>query len=164
MPELPISSAVRLAWHLAGGFALRCGEDVIQPKDLLCGICSLEKAASAGRLPAQTPAAAERLRTETQQLTNLAQRHSIDLSAVRHAIRDASPVWKPSPPEEHVVSRGPEVRTIFDRAEEIARGNGLAEMDLLSLLRALLESSDEVVAALMESSAQGMLHDLCRSS
>ena len=164
MPELPISSAVRLAWQLAGDFALRCGENAIQPKALLCGICSVEKAVSAGRIPAQTPAAAERLRTESQQLTELAQRHSIDLADVRREIRAASPVWKSSPSEELAVSRAPEVKKIFDRAEDIARGNGLAEMDLLSLVRALLESSDEVVAAVLETSMQGMLHDLCRSS
>jgi adenylate cyclase len=156
MPELPISSAARLAWQLAGDFALRRGQNAIEPKHLLYGICAVEKVVKAGRAQPQTPAAAERLQWETAQLSDLALRNSVDLAVVRRAMRKASANAQGTATAGGVASRSAEVRNIFERGTDIAESSDLEEMDLLSLLQALLESPDQQISALMATSAPGL--------
>ena len=166
MAEAGLSPAVQLVWQIAGDLALRSGAPYIEPVHLLYGICSLDKViASESRNWLRNAADEAPIRDESDRLIELVHQHALDLAAVRKTLRDSA-LSKQQPPAEatsgRVVSRSPAAKRIFDTAA-IAPATGSVAIDVLSLLRALLESGDADVTAATELSAEsfsGVLRQL----
>ncbi len=161
MAETPLSPAVQLAWQIAGDLALRCGDQFIEPKHLLYGVCSVGKVAgSESQAGGVSPVEAEVIRSESAHLSDLAQQHSLSLAAVRRAVREStSPNANRSADDAttaRVVSRSPAARQVFEAAAEISKEAGAPAIDLLSLFRSLLESGDVAIAAVTAGSSEAI--------
>jgi adenylate cyclase len=163
MYDVPLSAATRLAWQLAGDFAVRCGDPAIQPWHLLYAIFSVEKVASVREGP-HTPAESEQLRSESERLISLAQRHKLSAAVVRRTLRESQSI-KPQAsrpvPGSKVISRSPKVRTIFDEAAQLAQQRGSEELDLLLLLETVLESQDGVISNFMINTMPALANLVC---
>lgn len=170
MAEIVVSPAAQLAWQIAGDLALQNGELFIEPKHLLFGLCSVEKVLVSGDKTKLTDFEEGGIRTESAQLRSLAQQHSFSLSALRKAIRESSN-HKPgqaavSALPGRVVSRSPAARRVFEKAAEMSAARAVPNVDLLLLLRAVLESGDAQVAevtARFRDSLNGVLRQLRES-
>src|SRR5271165_806071 len=167
MTEIVVSPAAQLAWQIAGDLALQNGDPFIEPKHLLFGLCSVEKVLVSGDKTKLTAFEESEIRTESAQLRSLSQRHSFSLSAVRKAIRESSShklgrVAEPALPG-RVVSRSPAARRVFEKAAEMSGARGVPKVDLLLLLRAVLESGDAQLSgetACYSTSLNGVLREL----
>jgi len=168
MADLVLSPGVELAWQIAGDLALSHQDPFIEPTHLLFGICSLPKAIRTQDQPLlQRTSDSVRLKGEVDCLAELAQRHGVDLGAIRRAIRQAltTAEAKSSPPSgpSRVVSRSPATKQVFGRAEQISGENDSTELGLITLLRAVLEAPDVQVRALtapMRPGIDGLLQEL----
>lgn len=150
MAETALSPAVQLVWQIAGDLAQRSGAPFIEPAHLLYGVCSLEKVvASESKNWLRNPSDESPVRNESDRLSEMAREDSVDLAAARKTLRD-SVSSKQQPGEAtsgRVVSRSPAAKQIFDNAAAIAQATDAAAIDVLALLRALLESGDAEIAA-----------------
>lgn len=170
MADLALSAGVEVAWQLAGNLALQEKSSLIEPKHLLFGICSVEKLQSQEGFSRDDAVA--RARSEANQLHDLAARHQLDLAFVRRAMRMSR--GEPSginPPEasgvqNRKISRSPATRRLFEVATGFSRYARASQVDLLSLLRATLESLDpqiEQATAPVAQSLSRILRELQRS-
>lgn len=172
MADLTLSPGVELVWQIAADLALSQQAPLIEPKHLLFGICSVGKLTRAeSKTPWKKPGDDLRVKQEVDCLDDLAQRHGVDLAAIRRAVRQSSPSadaqHSPEGGKPRVVSRSPVAKRIFEQAEQISRAADSAELGLMSLLRALLESPDPQVSAITASVPPGinkMLLDLQHSA
>jgi class 3 adenylate cyclase len=160
MAEASISAAVQLVWQIAGDLALRMGGTLIEPKHLLYGICSIEKVVSS-ESPGSvvTPTQLSSLKAESEQLSELAAQHSVDLGVIRRRIRGSislKDTHGSGPSDRQVATRSSATRQLFTRASDLSRICNREEVDLLCLLRALLESQDADLSNVLASAGDGL--------
>ena len=163
-----LSPAVQLAWQIGGDLALANREPLLEPKHILYGICSVEKViASKDGSRFRNSQEVALIRAESDRLSEIAQKYALNLSSVRRAIRESSASKTDQsaagPLAGRVVSRSPAARRIFEFAAEMSVAFGATAVDLLLLLRAVLESGDPQAAratAGFENALAGVLKQL----
>ncbi len=143
--------AVRLAWQIGGDLALANREPSLEPKHILYGICSVEKViASKDGSRFRNSQEVALIRAESDRLSEIAQEYALNLSSVRRAIRESSASKMDQsaagPLAGRVVSRSPAARRVFELAAEMSAAIGATAVDLLLLLRAVLETGDPQAA------------------
>jgi class 3 adenylate cyclase len=168
MAGVVLSPGVELAWQVAGDLAISHQDEFIEPKHLLFGICALEKVIEDGKTLLKNPGEELRVKADVNRLQQLVRENGTSLTMLRRAIRQtlsSGDGLSKEAQQPRVIGRSKVAKEVFDRAEQIARNAGLEELDVITLLQALLEISDPELERIIDPVQQevgGMLSELRR--
>jgi adenylate cyclase len=153
MKEMGLSPGVRLAWQFGGDFALQ-ENSLILPRHILLGIFSLEKLSNVPERDANANSLMTLAAPEIDQFRELSGRYGLNVSLLRRALRESpagSEEKKSIPAQGQRVSRSAGTKQIFEAASHSSAESGSSQLDLISLLRSILEANDpEIEAAIGE--------------
>jgi adenylate cyclase len=162
MTEMVLSPGVKLAWRLAGDLAFHEKDPFIEPRHLFFGIFSLGKLVASAKKEHKREDPTVGVEPEAEQLDELVRRHGLDIPSLRRAIRRPSarrvPQSSTASPRALALSRSEAARRIFEQA-----ATETTQIDVLSLLRALLQAHDpqiEQATAPMQEGLAAMLREL----
>ena len=149
MKETGLSPGVRLAWQFAGDLALQ-ENSLILPRHILLGMFSLEKLWSVPERDASANPLMALAGPEIEQFRELSGRYSLNLTSLRRVLRGlpaGSEEKKSVPAQGRRVSRSAGTKKIFEAASRSSAGSGSPQLDLMSLLRSILEANDPAIEA-----------------
>jgi ATP-dependent Clp protease ATP-binding subunit ClpC len=136
-----LSLAVDVAWKIAAAEAGGAGHPQIERVHLLVGLLSLEKALRAPQGAGElSPAALDSVRAERADLNEILAGLALDASDLRRALRERAGRGSGAVPGP--ISRSPDCKSAFARAERLAGDAGLT---CLHLLAAILESPGDAI-------------------
>jgi adenylate cyclase len=145
MAEMSLSPGVKLAWRVAGDLAFQEKDPLIEPRHLFFGIFSIGKLVAAAEKGHKKDDLVVGVKPEAERLDGLARRHGLDIPSIRRAVRrtSASRVPKSSNalPHGQALSRSDASRHIFEQAAT----QSFPVLDVVSLLRALLQAHDSEI-------------------
>jgi len=163
MAEMALSPGVKLAWRVAGDLAFQEKDPLIEPRHLFFGIFSLGKFVAAAEKGHKKDDLVVGVKPEAELLNDLARRHGLDIASIRRAVRRTSAARAPKSsnalPHGQALSRSDASRRIFEQAAT----QSFPILDVLSLLRALLQAHDpgiEEATAAMQVGLAAMLRAL----
>lgn len=138
---LTYSPGTILAWQIAASEAVLGRYEAIERPHLMIALCKLEDALKGGLVQkTQLSADLSYLQQEVSQLGKLFSSCGLDAVRFRRKLRQVAGLgsW-PESEQREVVHRSPQVRTAFQRAEELAQEQESADLHCLYLLAGLLE-------------------------
>jgi ATP-dependent Clp protease ATP-binding subunit ClpC len=139
----PLAVSAEIAWQFAANEAGASAYPFIEREHLFIGICSLAKASDSALLATLAPDDRQALDVHVRALDVMWKGQGVDPVELRRQVRAA--LGRGSYDHQgRPVSRSPQVRQIFERAEALAKAS--PELTALHLLQALLESPGERVA------------------
>jgi adenylate cyclase len=145
MAEMSLSPGVKLAWRVAGDLAFREKDPLIEPRHLFFGIFSIGKLVAAAEKGHKKDDLVVGVKPEAEQLDGLARRHGLDIPSIRRAVRRTSASRAPKSsnalPHGQALSRSDASRHIFEQAAT----QSFPVLDVVSLLRALLQAHDSEI-------------------
>ena len=159
MTNPALSPGVKLAWQVAGELALR-EKSEISPRQLLYGICSVEKLLKAPKDDAKDDLVSM-AKPEVDRLHQLSTQHGFDFASLRRVLRLSSAAEQTSAAVNtgsQRVSRSLAARQLFEIAAQSASRAGLPQVDLPCLFHAALQVRDPEIESMALNLAQPQLN------
>jgi ATP-dependent Clp protease ATP-binding subunit ClpC len=147
-----LSIGATIAWQIAVEEAAEAGHSVVEREHVVIGICSLEKARQPGALAEPLDAhQTGRLDREAELIATVLGDCALDPAGIRRALRER--LGQQARRERGgTIHRSAACKLSFERAFELARarGNDDAEVGVLHLLAAILDSPGEHLAGALQ--------------